>query len=58
MFTETEVHHIGPSGDELIWREFSLALTINRHVADYFDDETVSQHLRHVAAQHRLPWEM
>jgi hypothetical protein len=44
--------------DEKIWRELSLGLLINRHVADCIDDDTVSNELRRVWNIHRyhLPW--
>lgn len=43
------------------WRILSLYLLINRHCPDCFDDDEVSQHLRHVwtTQKHLLPhWEL
>jgi hypothetical protein len=45
-----------PESDGWIWEQYSLFLIINRHVADFFDDDTVSQHLRSVRNRIPLPF--
>jgi hypothetical protein len=57
-WTNSESHEIGPTGDELIWREYPLGLLINRHCAKFWDDEIVSQELRNVSRTQKLPWEI
>jgi len=57
-WTNSEVHEIGPTGDELIWKEYSLDLVINRHCAEFWDDEIVSQELRRAKREQKLPWEL
>jgi hypothetical protein len=44
--------------DERIWKELALGLLINRHCAEYIDDDTVSRELRRAWVSHRrhLPW--
>jgi hypothetical protein len=44
--------------DEHIWQELSLGLVINRHCAEFFDDDLVSRELRRIWATHWLPWEI
>jgi hypothetical protein len=41
--------------DEWIWSRYSLALLINRHVADFMDDETVCDALQKVRSRIPLP---
>jgi hypothetical protein len=43
------------TGDEKIWRLYSLCLVCNRHVPDYFDDDDVSEALNKMAARLPLP---
>jgi hypothetical protein len=57
-WSNSGVHEIGPTGDELIWKEFSLGLLINRHCADFWYDEVVSQELRRARRELKLPWEL
>lgn len=46
-----------PYGSDLwIWHHYSLMMLINRHVADYVDDDTVSEHLQHVRRNIPLPY--
>lgn len=45
------------SGDELIWWRHSLCLTINRHCAEFWTDDEVSEHLNRVNEQVELPIE-
>lgn len=57
-WSNSEAHEIGPVSDELIWQEYSLGLLINRHCAEFWDDEIVSQELRYVRRTQKLPWEI
>ena len=43
------------TGDEKIWKIFSLCLMCNRHVPDCFDDDDVSNALRSMAERLPLP---
>jgi hypothetical protein len=43
------------TGDEKIWRLYSLCLVINRHCPEYFDDDEVSSALRKMAERLPLP---
>lgn len=57
-WTHSESHEIGPVGDELIWKEYSLGLVINRHCVEFWDDGVVSDNLRFVRRKYKLPWEL
>jgi hypothetical protein len=56
--TEQSADVSGGLTDEKIWNELSLALIINRHCAEYIDDDVVSQELWRVWHATRLPWEL
>ena len=56
-WTNSEVHEIGSTGDELIWKEYSLGLVINRHCAEFLGRRIVSQELRRAKREQKLPWE-
>lgn len=43
--------------DEFIWREYSLFLLVNRHVADSIDDNDVSTALQQMRAKVPVPFE-
>jgi len=38
---------------EQMWRWLSLGLLVNRHCAEFIDDEIIAEHLRHVWATQR-----
>ncbi len=44
------------TGDEKIWRLYSLCLVCNRHVADFMDDDDVSEALNKMRARLPLPY--
>jgi len=48
---------VGYETDEWIFREYSLFLLINRHVADCIDDDTVSRALHKLRERMPLPFE-
>ena len=49
---------IGPIGDALIYREYTLALIWPRSCPEYIDDDEVSEWLRYCADTEELPWAM
>ncbi len=44
------------NGDEKIWWYYALTMTCNRHVAEYMDDDEVSEALNKMAARLELPY--
>jgi hypothetical protein len=54
--TETLAPGLIPETDEWIWSRYALTLEINRHCAEAFDDDTVSEHLQHVRENTPLLW--
>ncbi len=53
--TETLAPGPTPETDEWIGSRYALTLEINRHCAEAFDDDTVSEHLQHVSREHPAP---
>jgi hypothetical protein len=55
--TVTLSPRLTPETDEWIWWNYSLMLLINRHVADFMDDDTVSDALQKVRQRIPLPFD-
>ncbi len=49
---------LGPSGDALLYREYTLALIWPRSCPEYLDDNIVSIELNKCAQKERLPWSL
>ena len=45
-----------PETDEWIWSRYALALLINRHCSEAFDDDTISDALQNVRSRIPLPY--
>ena len=53
-----DVHEIGPIRDDLIYREYTLALIWPRSCPDFLTDDEVSDWLNYVARTETLPWQL
>jgi hypothetical protein len=57
-FANPETFEVGPTGDALLYREYTLAMIWPRQCPECIDDDEVSDWLNHCAATKRLPWEI
>ncbi len=56
MYGRLEGVDLGPHGDALLYREYTLGLIWPRSCPEFLDDDVVSYWLNKCAAENPLPW--
>lgn len=56
-WVERERVDLGPQGDDLLYREYTLAMIWPRSAPEYIDDDVISFWLNKCARENKLPWQ-